>query len=448
MFISTPSLEPGNNSQGTESSKKLPHQNNPSATESGSPKQTGPAEQLKKSSSSGSQPSEVTECFQLELNSENSSFAQKTQLFIVEEDSQATQIVEEEGTVGADKSNSNPKHHSQNASKNVTDPEPVTTSNSQSLSRVPDSKSTEKAEDCNPSQKLSQGVNVGNQSISTSPGATPSQLVGADCVSDTPNVPQTSKTTVADCSQASPSADRLITPVSVPQQSPSQSVLTGSSQKNTEKEKESVSQSQRLSQPMTLSHSVVTDSVINTAEEERMDEGEIQREVTGDDTGIKLGLSQSQVHSPEPMEEENGEEEKETSQREPTRDDHSSSKEESFSVMVLEESQRVSQEKVKDGRSQPFISSSQPVRGSVQNKREATAKISGSQPVGSTEVSPLQLERAKSQSTQPSDAGQHKKNSDNATNRSLSDSSGGGIKPQTSDLLSLLIMEPVFSKSN
>ncbi len=191
---------------------------------------------------------------------------------------------------------------------------------------------------------------------------------------------------------------------------------------------------------MTHSHSVVTDSVINTAEEERMEEAEIQREVTGDDTGIKLGLSQSQVLSPEPMEEENGEEEKETSQREPSRDDHSSSKEESFSVMVLEESQRVSQEKVKDGRSQPFISSSQPVRGSVQNKREATAKISGSQPVGSTEVSPFQLERAKSQSTQPSDAGQHKKNSDNAANRSLSDSSGGGIKPQTSDLLSLLIM--------
>ncbi|XP_016358744.1 tumor suppressor p53-binding protein 1 isoform X2 [Sinocyclocheilus anshuiensis] len=422
VFISTPSLEPVNKSQGSENSKKLPHQNNPSATESGSPKQTGPAEQLKKSSSSGSHPSEVAECFQLELDSENSSFAQKTQLFVVEEDSQATQIVEEEGTVGADKSNSNPKHHSQNASKNVTDPEPVTTSNSQSLSRVLDSKSTE---DCNPSQKLSQVVNVGNQNISASPGATPSQLAGAECVSDTPNAPQTSKTTVADCSQASPSADRPISPVLVPQQSLSQSVLTVSCQKNTEKEKESVSQSQRLSQPMTHSHSVVTDSVRNTKEEERMDEGEIQREVTGDDTGIKLGLSQSQVLSPEPMEEENGEEEKEKeiSQCEPSRDDHSS-KEESFSVMVLEESQRVSQEKVKDGRSQPFISSSQPVRGSVQDKREATAKISGSQPAGSTEVSPLQLERAKSQSTQPSDAGQHKKNSDNAANKSLSDSSG------------------------
>uniref|UniRef100_A0A672SPK9 Tumor suppressor p53-binding protein 1-like n=1 Tax=Sinocyclocheilus grahami TaxID=75366 RepID=A0A672SPK9_SINGR len=419
VFISTPSLEPVNKNQGTESSKKLPHQNNPSATESGSPKQTGPAEQLKKSSRSGSHTSEVADCFQLELDSENSSFAQKTQLFVVEEDSQATQIVEEEGTGGADKSNSNPKHHSQNASKNVTDPEPVTSSNSQSLSRL-DSKCTE---DCNPSQKLSQVVNVGNQNISASPVATPSQLAGAECVSDTPNAPQTSKTTVADCSQASPSADRPISPVLVPQQSLSQSVLTVSSQKNTEKEKESVSQSQRLSQPMTHSHSVVTDSVRNTKEEKRMDEGEIQREVTGDDTGIKLGLSQSQVLSPEPMEEENGEEEKEISQREPSRDDHTS-KEESFSVMVLEESQRVSQEKVKDGRSQPFISSSQPVRGSVQDKHEATAKISGSQPAGSTEVSPLQLERAKSKSTQPSDAGQHKKNSDNAANKSLSDSSG------------------------
>ncbi|RXN20866.1 tumor suppressor p53-binding 1 isoform X1 [Labeo rohita] len=423
VFVSTPSLEPRNNSQGTESSKKLPNQNNPSAIESGSAKQTSPEEQLKKPSSSGLQPSEVAECFQLELNSENSSFAQRTQLFIVEEDSQATQIVEEEGTVGVEKSNSSPKHHSQNASKNDMDPEPVTTSNSKSVSKVPDS--TEKAEDCNPSQKLSQGVNanVGKQNITASPGPTPSQLsVGADCVSDTPNAPQTSKTTVADCSRASPSGDRP-----VPQQSLSQSVLTVSSQKNTEKEKESVSQSQRLSQPLTHSHSIVTASVRNAEEEERMDEGEIKSTVTGDDTGIKLGLSQSEVLSPEPMEEENGEEEKEkeTSQGEPSRDEHSSSKEESFSVMVLEESQRISQEKVKDdGRSQPFVSSSQPVRGSVQDKREPTAKISVSQPVGSTEVSPLQLERTKSQSTQPSDAGQHKKNSDNAANRSLSDSSG------------------------
>uniref|UniRef100_A0A673KMG5 Tumor suppressor p53-binding protein 1-like n=1 Tax=Sinocyclocheilus rhinocerous TaxID=307959 RepID=A0A673KMG5_9TELE len=425
VFISTPSLEHGNNSQGTESSKKLPHQNSPSATESGSPNQTGPAEQLKKSSSSGSQPSQVAECFQLELSSENSSFAQKTQLFVVEEDSQATQIVEEEGTVGADKSNSSPKHHSQNASKNVMDPKPVKTSNSQSFSRVPDSTSTsaltEKAEDCEPSQKISQAVNVGNQNISASPGATPSQLsVGADCVSDTPNAPQTSKATVADCSNASPSTVGPVTPVPVPQPSLSQSVLTATSQKNTEKEKEHVIQSQRLSQPMTHSHSVVTDSVRNAEEQERMDEGEIQSMVMGDDTGIKLGLSESQVLSPEPMEEE----EKETSQCEASRDDHSSSKDKSFSVTVLEESQRVSQEKVKDGRSQPFISSSQPVRGSLQNKREATAKISGSQPVGSTEVSPLQLERTKSQTTQPSDTGQHKKNPDNAANKSLSDSSG------------------------
>ncbi|XP_052459219.1 TP53-binding protein 1 isoform X3 [Carassius gibelio] len=421
VFISTPSLEHGNNSPGTESSKKLPHQNNPSA----SPNQIGPAEQLKTSSSSDSQPSGVAECFQLELSSENSSFAQKTQLFVVEEDSQATQIAEEEGTVGADKSNSSTKNHSQNAGKNRMDPEPVKTSNSQSLSRTPDSNITSaltgKAEDCVPSQKISQAV-IGIQNINASPSATPSQLsVAADCVSDPPNAPQTSKASVAECSNASPSTDRPVTPVPVPQQSLSQSVSTASSQKNTEKEKEHVIQSQRLSQPMTHSHSVVTDSVRNAEEEERIDEGEIQREGTDDDTGIKLGLSESQLLSPEPMEEE---EEQETSQCEPSRADHSSSKEESFSVMVLEESHRVSQEKVKDGRSQPFISSSQPVRGSVQDKREATAKISGSQPMGSTEVSPLQLERAKTQGTQPSDTGQHKKTSDNAANKSLSDSSG------------------------
>ncbi|XDV17874.1 hypothetical protein PO909_023672 [Leuciscus waleckii] len=428
VFISTPSLEPGNNSQGTESSKrKLSQQNSPSATESASPKQSGPAEQLKKSSSSFAQPSEGTGCFQLELNSENSSFTQKTQLFVVEEDSQATQIEGEEGTADADKSNSGPKHRSQTASKNGMDADPGKTSNSQSLSKVPDSKSTsalpEKTEDCNPSQKLSQAVNVGNQNISATPGATPSQLsVGADCVSDTPNSLQTSKTTAAGCLEVSSSADRPATPVPVPQQS--QSVLTVSSQKNTENEKEHASQSKRLSQPMTHSHSVTTDSVRNAEVVERMDEGEIQKTVKGDDTGINLALSQSEVPSPEPMEEENGEKEKEMSQCVLSRDQHSSSKEESFSVMVLEESQRVSQEKVKVGRSQPFISSSQPARGSVQDKREAAAKISGSQPLGSTEVSPLLLERTKSQSTKPSDSGQHKVNSDNASNKSLSDSSG------------------------
>lgn len=442
MFISTPSLEPGNNSQGTGHSKrKLSHQNSPSATESASQKQSGPAEQLKKAASgSFSQPSEGTEGFQLELGSENSSFTQKTQLFMVEEDSQATQIEGEEGTVDADKSSSSLKHHPQTASKNGMDSDPGKTSNSQSLSKVPDSKSAlpEKAEDRNPSQKLSQAVNIGNQNISATPGATPSQLsVGADCVSDTPNLPQTNKTTVAGCSQVSLSADRPATPVPVPQQSLSQSVLAVSSQKNTENEKERAVQSQRLSQPMTHSHSVTTDSVKNSEEEEQMDEDEIQSTVKGNDTGVNLALSQSQVLSPEPMEEENRVEKKECV---PSRDHHSSSKEESFSVMVLEESQRVSQEKVKDRRSQPFISSSQPVRGSMQDKHQAVVKISGSQPLGSTEVSPLQLERTKPQSTQPSDSGQNKVNSDNASNKSLSDSSGGGIKLQTNDLLSLLIM--------
>jgi len=435
VFISTPSLEPGNNSQGTE--RKLSHQNSPSATESALPKQSGPAEQLKESSSSFAQASEGTGCFHLELDSEKSSFTQKTQLFIVEEDSQATQIEEEEGTVDADKSNSSLKHLSQTASKNGMDADPRKTSNSQSLSKVPDSKSTsalpEKTEDCNPSQKLSQAINVGNQNIS----ATPSQLsVGADCVSDTPNSQHASKTTTAGCSQVSPSADRPATPVPVPQQSPSQSVLTVSSQKSTENKNEHASQSKNLSQPMTHSHSVTTDSVRNAEVEERMDEGVIQNTVMGDDTGINLALSQSEVLSPKPMEGEK----KEMSQCVPNKDQHSTSREDSFSVMVLEESQRVSQEKVKAGRSQPFISSSQPARGSVQDKREAAAKISGSQPLGSNEVSPLQLERTKFMSTKPSDSGQHKVNSDNASNKSLSDSSGGGIKLQTNDLFSLLIM--------
>ncbi|XP_056318042.1 TP53-binding protein 1 isoform X2 [Danio aesculapii] len=412
VFISTPSLEPVNNSQGTEMPKrKLPHLNSPSATESGPPKLSSPKEQLKKSSSSFSQPCEAAEGFQLELSSENSCFVQKTQSFIVEEDSQATQI-QDQGTVVADKSNSSPKPHSQNENKNSTDSEPSKALNI----NMPDSKITsdvpEKAEDLNISQKLNNG---GNQKTNATPGATLSQLsVSSECVSANPNLPQPSKTTDAGCPQASPSTDKPAIPVPVAQHTQSQSVLTASSQKNTGNKEKHDGQSQRLSQPMLHSHSVTTDSVRNAEEEEQMEEGEIQSTVKGDDTGINLALSQSQALSPEPMEEEKGEASR----------DHSSSREESFSVMVLEESQRVSQEKVKEGKSPPFKSSSQPASGSVQDKPEALVKISGSQPVSSTKVSPLLLEKTKSQSTQPSSSGQQKVNSDNAANKSLSDSSG------------------------
>ncbi|XP_073715348.1 TP53-binding protein 1 isoform X2 [Misgurnus anguillicaudatus] len=424
VFISTPSLEPGNNSPGTESLKKKLLQKKDSQSES--PKQTGAPENVNRSSSSSLQPSEVPECFQLELSTENN-HSQKTQAFIVEEDSQATQIVEEEDV---DKSNS----ALQNPSKNGMDPQPDKPSQN-SQNKVHDSNSTsavhEKVEDCS-SQKFLQSGNIGNPDIRSSTGPVQSQLsVTADCVSDTPSLPQKSKTTdltAASSAQTSVSADRPVScsPVPEPSQtSQSLSVLNVFSQKNTENKKQHISQSQRPSQPMTHSHSVITDSVKNTIDDERMDESEIQSTVKGVDIRLNLALSQSEVLSPEPMEEdENTKQEKEIPV--PSTDLHSSSKEDSFSVMVLEESQRVSQEKVK--RSQPFLSFSQPVGGSVQDKMKPTAKISGSQPLRSTEVSPLQLERTKSQSTKASDAGQSKDlermNSDNAANKSLSDSSG------------------------
>ncbi|XP_051564760.1 TP53-binding protein 1-like isoform X2 [Myxocyprinus asiaticus] len=438
VFISTPSLDPGNNSQGTEApNKKLLHQNSPSVTESRFPKQTDPPEKLTKPSSSSSQPSEVAACFQLNLSSDNNNYSQKTQAFIVEEDSQATQIEEEKATLDVDKSNFGPKHHSQNTSKNGMDPEPGKMSNSQNNSQVPVSKSTsalpEREEDCNSQKLLSQSVIGGNQS-KIAFGATQSQQpVSAECVSDTPSSPQKSKTldlTVTSSSQASLTEGKpaSCTPIPVTTQSQSQTILTVSSPKNTENAKGCVSQVQKLSQPIIHSHSVITDSVRNTEEEERMDEDDIQSTGRGEDTGLNLALSQSQVLSPKPMEDEEVVEQEERSQCDSIKDHHSSSKEESFSVMVLEESQRVSQERVKNGRSQPFISSSQPMKSAMLDKCEPTTKISGSQPVRSTEVSPLQLERAKSQSIKPTDAGQHKDpermNSDNDANKSLSDSSG------------------------
>ncbi|XP_056600020.1 TP53-binding protein 1 isoform X2 [Triplophysa dalaica] len=419
VFISTPSLEPGNNSPGTEPSKrKLLSQNSQSLTELETPKQTGPPEKVKMPSSSFSQPSEVAECLQLELSSENN-HSQKTQAFIVEDDSQATQI-EEEGTLDVEKSNSDPKCHSQNVSKNGMDPESNKTSQN-SQNKVMDSKNAPEKVENRGSQKFSQSDNVGKQNISATPDVAQSKM--SVSASDTPSVPQKSKTTdmpSAGSSQTPLSAAGPLTctPVHVPSQSQSLSVLTVSSQKKTENKKEHV-ESQKLSQPMIHSHNVITDSVKNT-QEERMDESEIQSTVKGEESRLDLALSQSQVLSPEPMEEENGKQDKEK-----TRDLQSSSNEESFNVVVLEESQRASQEKVKEKRSQPFVSFSQPTRGSVQEK---TAKMSGSQQLRSTEASPLQLERTKSQSPRGGETGQRKDqermNSDNAANKSLSDSSG------------------------
>lgn len=431
MFISTPSLEPGNNSPGTEPSKrKLLPQNSQSLTELETPKQTGPPEKVKMPSSSFSQPSEVAECLQLELSSENN-YSQKTQAFIVEDDSQATQI-EEAGTLDVEKSNSDPKCHSQDVSKNGMDPESNKTSQN-SQNKVMDSKNAPEKVENRGSQKFSQSGNVGKQNISVTPGVAQSNL--SVSVSDIPSVPQKSKTTDTPSTGSSQTPLSAVgpitcTPVHVPSQSQSLSVLIVSSQKKTENEKEHV-ESQKQSQPMIHSHNVITDSVKIT-QEERMDESEIQSTVKGEESRLDLALSQSQVLSPEPMEEENGKQDKEK-----TRDLQSSSNEESFSVVVLEESQRASQEKVKETRSQPFVSFSQPTRGSVQEK---TAKMSGSQQLRSTEASPLQLERTKSQSPRAGETGQRKdqerRNLDNAANKSLSDSSGGGIILQTNDLLS------------
>ncbi|TRY65850.1 hypothetical protein DNTS_018017 [Danionella cerebrum] len=375
VFISTPSFETGKSSQGTQSSKRnLPPQNQ-------SPKHKSLEEQLKRSSNSSfSQPRDAIEGFQLEL-SENSCFAQKTQSFIQEEDSQATQIEENKGTVITDHNKPNVKLHSQDESKKSVDREPPK-ADSQSLSTVTGS---------NGSSVLAS--QVASESLRVTPNPTSlHSSVGAECVPHSLNELQSSKSSAA-------SSDRTATPL--PASHPSQSVLCASSQKNIEKVQEQVKQSHsRL-------HSHTAESVRSSEEEEQMDEGEVQSTVK--DAGMNLLLSQSQVASPEPMEEE---------KEGKSLKDGSSSKEGSFNVIVLEESQRASQENLKVGKSPSFRSSSQPVGGSLQERHEALAKTSGSQPGGSAE------ERYKCRSTQPRDSGLHKANSEITANKSLSDSSG------------------------
>ncbi|XP_072526949.1 TP53-binding protein 1 isoform X2 [Salminus brasiliensis] len=416
VFVSTPCLESADCSEGLDTKRKEPQKELPSTSSD--------VETFKKPAES--QPSEVAASFQLGLDSENSVFERKTQAFVVEDDSQATQIEEAEEPVVLRKADSGPAQCSEKADKNGMDFGLNKSANSQQISQEPDPKSTQlscgKREES--SQKLlSQSANGQNMNASNSETKS-QQSQEAQCISNTPLSQQTGKgalgkdLTAGGCSQSAATAGEPASSsaVSAPSQSLSQSVISsrggqgGSSQ-------------QRLSQPPSQSHRLdstkdaedVDDEEEEEEEEEKMDEGGIQSiSKTESSSGLGLALSQSQTCSPEPMEEEG----EIASQPLPSKGD------ESFSIMVLEESQRVSQEnKEKAVRSQPFKSASQPVRSSPKEKSEPSRKVTSSQPGSSGQAMISGPQNTKATDAEPS-GGSQDQSVDNAANKSLSDSSG------------------------
>uniref|UniRef100_A0A3B4CTH9 TP53-binding protein 1 n=1 Tax=Pygocentrus nattereri TaxID=42514 RepID=A0A3B4CTH9_PYGNA len=414
VFVPTPSLESADCSEGPDTSKRKEPQKERAST----------SLEAETKKSSASEPSEVATSLQLGLdNSENSVFEKKTQVFKVDDDSQATQIEETEATVGVDKSDSGPARCNEKASKNSTDVDLSKSVNSQQISQEPDPKDTQAScgrnEESTSSQKrLSQSANGQNMNVSNSV-AHSQQSQEAQRVLNSPLSQQMDRGALSNdlmasiCSQSAALAGgpASSSAVSVLSKSLSQSGI--SSQKDAANEGEQGDSSQPVSQSHTTKDA--EDVVDDDEEEEKMDEGGNQSTSRAESSfGLGLALTQSQVGSPEPMEEEG----------EILSQPVTSKGEESFSIMVLEESQRVSQEnKEKPMRSQPFKSASQPVRSSPKEKSEPVRKVTSSQPGSSNQATLSGLQNTKATDANPA-GGSENPSADSAANKSLSDSSG------------------------
>lgn len=403
VFVPTPCLESADCSEVLDSSKrKEPQKELPSTL--------ADAETFKKPAES--QPSEVVASFQLGLDSENSVFKRKTQSFVVDDDSQATQIEELEEPAGLRKGES---MCSEKADKNGVDFSLNKSSNSQKISQEPDLKSTQAScgRKVESSEKLlSQSANGQNMNASTSVTKAQQEV---QCISNSPQMSQQmgkgvsgKGLTGSSCSRSAGTAGEAATPTAVGAQSQtlSQSVISSHKDENEGGQEGFSQQSHGL-------HST-KDAEDVDEKEEKMDVGGIQStNKTEGSSGLGLTLSQSQACSPEPMEEEG-------IKPQPV----SSKGDGSFSITVLEESQRVSQEnKEKAVRLHPFKSASQPVSSSPKEKSELGRKITSSQPGSSRQLTVSGPQNTKATDTGLS-GGSQGLNVDNAPNKSLSDSSG------------------------
>uniref|UniRef100_W5LFE7 TP53-binding protein 1 n=1 Tax=Astyanax mexicanus TaxID=7994 RepID=W5LFE7_ASTMX len=422
VFVPTPCLESADCSEALDSSKrKEPQKELPSTS--------ADAETFKKPVES--HPSEVAASFQLGIDSENSVFERKTQSFLGDDDSQATQIEEPEESGGLQKGESGPSQCSEKAEKNGVDLSLNKSSNSQQISQESDLKSTQascRRKEESSEKLLSQSAN--GQNMNTSNSVTEAQQSQeVQCISNSPQMSQQMGKSVSGkdptnsgCSQSAGTAGEPATSTAVgaPSQTLSQSVI--SSHKDVNEGGQGHLSQQRLSQPVSQSHrldSTKDAEDLNEEEEEKMDEGGIQSTNKTEVASVfGLELSQSQACSPEPMEEEGEIDPQPDPQR------VSSKGEGSYSITVLEESQRVSQEiKEKAVRLQTLKSASQPESSSPNEKFEPDRKISSSQPGSSRQPTISGPQNTKATHAGLSEGSQGL-NVDNAPNKSLSDSSG------------------------
>ncbi|KAK1802269.1 hypothetical protein P4O66_021933, partial [Electrophorus voltai] len=416
VFVPTPSLESGDSSQSADTSRRK-------ASQKENPSTTHHAETLKKPSEN--QPSAVAASLQLALDSENSVFDRKTQGFLVDDDSQDTQIEDIGGTVGAEERDSGAAFQSGNVESGLSK-----AASPQQVSQRPDGESTRAAcgtnEEIRPSQKpLSPSANRRDTKVT---GSTPEsrQLPEAQSSADTPVARHTDDQVLSEGLRDSTCSQSVASPGgaagSAHANKPSQSQSVVSPHKETAREVGQDLSSQSQSQPMSQSHrsnSAGNAEVQEDEEEERMDEGEVQSTSRSGGSGLGLALSQSQACSPEPMEE-GGE------VSEPTASGGcpmAGKGMESSSVTVLEEAQRVSREKARHGTSPQLRSASQPVTGSQRETCETGRKATSSQPSSSGLGSPLRSGAAMQVSKNSDSGGRGGPAEGGSANKSLSDSS-------------------------
>ncbi|XP_042174540.1 TP53-binding protein 1 isoform X4 [Oncorhynchus tshawytscha] len=473
VFVPTQSQEAGSSSIAPQEthSRKVTSSSQPTALDSSSPKMAAAPAQSKAPTTTDREHS-VTDSFQLELsvNTQSCSLAQQASMQAggkdVEEDSQATQIEEGlDGRLRIDTSDSVISRNSQKRESNGVPSDPKTPAILPKVPQVPDllktSGESTRREECNTSQKSDphkqttlnvRNVNIGDDGINvtktdssqkqdakaSSPSPSSQQkletidlFTPSSCVQETPSSSISAACSLASLSQSqSQSVFPQMSHVgSVKALSPSPGVCVDSrrdgggrrdveeaggggsptsSQKNRDPSKSIQSLPQERGGTATNSPKEK-----NKADEEGMEKGgEKQHDSTlgPEGSGLYLSLSQSQVLSPEPMEEE-----EEKIGKFPV--SHSRSKggvgeeESCSSIIVLEESERSSQLLEKEVKSPSNMGTSQPVasrRGSV------SSNGTGSQ-LKDTQLVPIGLTQADKEGSREAEG---------LRDKSLSDSSG------------------------
>uniref|UniRef100_A0A673Z876 TP53-binding protein 1 n=1 Tax=Salmo trutta TaxID=8032 RepID=A0A673Z876_SALTR len=435
VFVPTQSQEAGSSSIAPQEthSRKVTSSSQPTALDSSSPKMAAAPAQSKAPTTTDREHS-VTDSFQLELsvNTQSCSLAQQASMQAggkdVEEDSQATQIEGLDGPLRIDTSDSVISRNSQKRDSNGVPSDPKTPAILPKVPQVPDllktSGESTRREECNTLQKSDthkqttlnvRNVNIGYDGINVIKTDSSQKQ---DAKASTPSLSSQQKLETIDlftpssCVQETPSSSNS-TPCSLASLSQSQSVFSQiptSSQKNRDPSKSIQSLSQERGGTATNSPKE-KNKADEEEEEEGMEEGgEKQQDSTlgPEGSGLYLSLSQSQVLSPEPMEEE---EEEKRGKFPVSHSRREGGEEESSSIIVLEESERSSQLLEKEVKSPSKMGTSQPVasrRGSV------SSNGTGSQ-LKDTQLLPIGLAQAEKEGSTEAEG---------LRDKSLSDSSG------------------------